>query len=107
MIFEQTIRLGDILTFLGALFVGAGLLIRWGGGGQKLIDSLMQTKEELKQVREELEKLAEVITLQAVQTNQISNLTSQVTMIQRSIEDLRRGNGWIRTIPRTSVDGEY
>ena len=62
-------------------------------------------KTELIEMQLELKKLAEVITTQAVQTTRIDNLYTQVTMLQQTIEALRRGNGFIRG--RASTDGEY
>ena len=56
-------------------------------------------------MNKELKKLAEVVTIQAVQTTRIDNLTALVTMLQRNVEDLRRGNGFVKG--RTAVDGEY
>lgn len=61
---------------------------------------------EVGNMREELKKLAQVITTQAVQTKEIENLHSQITMLQRTVEDLRRGNGFVRG-RRVGVDGEY
>jgi hypothetical protein len=62
-------------------------------------------KSELIEMQLELKKLAEVITTQAVQTTRIDNLYTQVTMLQQTIEALRRGNGFITE--RHSVEGEY
>ena len=52
-------------------------------------------KAELVAMQRQLEKLAEVITIQAVQTTRIDNLHQQITMLQRNYEDLRRGTGII------------
>jgi hypothetical protein len=60
---------------------------------------------EMGNMREELKKLAQVIIQQAVQTKDIENLRDQLAMLQRNIEDLRRGNGFVRG--RTGLDGEY
>lgn len=62
-------------------------------------------KEEIVAMRKELHKLAEVITIQAVQTTRIDNLYSQVTLIQQAVEALRHGDGFIRQ--RKGVNGEY
>ena len=56
-------------------------------------------------MREELKKLAQVIIQQAVQTKDIEYLKEQQMMLARTIEELRRGNGWVRG--RGGVDGEY
>lgn len=62
-------------------------------------------KAEVVEMKEELKKLAAVIVQQAVQTERLENLQQQVTLLQRNVEDLRRGNGFVRG--RTGVDGEY
>ena len=46
-------------------------------------------------IQVELKKLAEVITMQAVQTNRIDNLETHLNSIERRVEDLRRGNGLV------------
>ena len=63
-------------------------------------------KEQLDGVQDELKKLAEVITMQAVQTTRIDNLNTQVTTMQRELSDLRRGNGFI-VRGRSGIDGEH
>ena len=62
-------------------------------------------KEKIDGMQKELQKLAEVVTMQAVQTSRLDNLTSQLTSVERRVEDLRRGNGYVRG--RAAVDGEY
>jgi hypothetical protein len=68
--------------------------------------STRSLKEQLEGMQAELKKLAEVITMQAVQTTRIDNLNSQMTTVQRELSDLRRGNGWILR-SRGDVEGEY
>ena len=62
-------------------------------------------KDEIGEMKDELKKLAHVITIQAVQTKEIENLREQLVMLQRTVEELRRGNGYVRG--RTGLDGEY
>ncbi len=54
-----------------------------------------ELKDDMGDMREELKKLSEVITIQAVQTTRIDNITSIVASLERRVEDLRRGNGYI------------
>ena len=63
-------------------------------------------KDEMAGLKKQMEKLAEVITMQAVQTTKIENINTQLVMLQRNVEDLRRGDNWI-TGHRKGVDGEY
>ena len=62
-------------------------------------------KAELQAMQKQLERLAEVITTQAVQTTRIDALYSLFNSVDKRLEDLRRGNGFIRG--RHGVDGEY
>ena len=78
------------------LLAGYGMVIRNDIGNSNL-------KEEIASMKEELKKLAEVITMQAVQTTRINGLTEQVTSIEKRVEDLRRGNGFVQR----QVDREY
>lgn len=78
------------------LLAGYGMVIRNDIGNRNL-------KEEVASMKDELKKLAEVITLQAVQTTRINGLTAQVTSIEQRVEDLRRGNGFVQR----QVDREY
>jgi endonuclease IV len=64
-----------------------------------------EMKENIKAMKEELKKLTEVVTTQAVQATEIKNLTTQVTLIQRTVEDLRRGDGFVQG--RRGIDREF
>lgn len=44
---------------------------------------------------------------QAEQGVMIKSLSKAVDRLEQTIEDMRRGNGWIKHPLRTSVDGEY
>ena len=60
---------------------------------------------EVTDMRDELKDLKAVIIQQAVQTERLENLQSQVVLLQRNVEDLRRGQGFV--VGRGGVDGEY
>jgi hypothetical protein len=70
---------------------------------QKVYTERLQ--QDMNDMKQELKKLAEVIIQQAVQTTQLNNLASQVTSIERRVEELRHGNGWVTG--RAGIDGEY
>ena len=61
--------------------------------------------EEVKEMKEELKELTEVIKIQAVQNNRLDNMESHLASIDRRVEDLRRGNGFVKG--RGGIDGEY
>ena len=89
---------GIILQTVIFLLGGYAMLLRTNATTEAL-------KDEIKGMNEELKQLKEVVIVQAVQTNRLDNLSSQVTVLQRNLEDLRRGNGFVRG--RQGVDGEY
>jgi hypothetical protein len=63
-------------------------------------------KEEIHEMNTELAELKKVVVVQAVQTTRIDNIRDQLTMLQRNVEDLRRGDGFVQS-RRSGVDGEY
>jgi hypothetical protein len=94
--YEWLIALGvQTVLFLAG---GYGMVLKNDWSNQALKDQLLGMEEELKQ-------LAKVITEKAVQSTRIDNLVSQVTMLQRNVEDLRRGNGFVRG--QRGIDHEY
>jgi len=105
--FEWSVKLGDVLTVLGALFVGAAILYNRGGSEARAGMSLSHLADQVTGMKDELKELAKVITTLAVQDTKITNLLQQFTMLQRNVEDLRRGAGFVSTPARGNVDGEY
>jgi hypothetical protein len=85
------------------LLAGFALVIRADASAKNL-------KEEVHEMKEELKKLADVITLQAVQTTRLDNLTSTMMSIEKRVEDMRRGNGYVQRRSATgkdAIDDEY
>jgi len=82
------------------LLGGFGMVLRNDWSNKSL-------KSEVSGIQKELKKLSDVITEQAVQTTRIDNLNTQVSSIERRVEDLRRGNGYVQARGRSTVDGEY
>lgn len=105
--FEWTVKFGDLLTLAGATFVGGTLLYKRGGTDNQSKFSLTTLSSKVQDMTEELKELAKVITQLAVQDTKITNVIQQMTMLQRNVEDLRRGTGWVASPARVSVDGEY
>lgn len=73
-----------------ALFLlgGYAMVIRADIGNKNL-------KLEVTEMKTELKKLADVVTQQAVQTTRLDNMATQVASIERRVEDLRRGAGYV------------
>jgi hypothetical protein len=83
------------LIFLGGIY---GMVLRNDFQGKGL-------REDMNHLREEMKKLADVITVQAVQTREIQHLQTQLDLVQQNVEDMRRGHGFIHG--RHGVDREY
>ena len=95
-------------TYATLIGIGVQTILYLLGGYAMVIRNDMGSKalkEKIDGMQKELQKLAEVVTMQAVQTSRLDNLTSQLTSVERRVEDLRRGNGYVRG--RAAVDGEY
>lgn len=84
------------------LLAGYAMLIRNDTQRNLNTDSL---KAEVREMKEELKDLAKVIIEQAVQTTRLDNMTTMVMSIERRVEDLRRGAGYVKG--RREIDGEY
>jgi hypothetical protein len=94
MTFEPTIKVGDLLTVVAILLGGLGFLWTMRGELNMLAQKLQLQSEDLRMQSTKLEKLAEVITLQAVQSERLNQM-------DRRIEDLRHGRGFVQR----DVDG--
>lgn len=89
--------------------LGVQTLLYLLGGYALVIRSdtrITNLSQQMEAITEELKELAKVVTIQAVQTEKIENLQTQVVMLQRNYEDLRRGVGWVGS-SRGGVNGEY
>lgn len=69
--------------------------------------SVKAMKEEMEKMELQIGRLAEVITQLAVQDTKINNITSQYTILARTVEDLRRGDGYIKQRNVGGINGEY
>lgn len=105
--FEWTIKLGDMLTVLGAVYVGTTLLYKRAGKVATDDRMVQGIAEEIEEMKDELKALAKVITTLAVQDIKIANLGQQITMLYRNVEDMRRGSGYVANPARSTIDGEY
>lgn len=81
------------------LLAGYALIVRHDESNKNL-------KAEMQGMQQQLIKLADVITQMAVQTVRVDNLNQQIVMLQKTVEDLRRGTGYVKA-PRAAIDGEY
>ena len=86
--FEWTIKIGDVLTAGGALFVGATILYKRGAldGAAKSI--LSQLTEDFGEMKREFVEFRKIVTDVAVQK-------ATIDFLLKAYDDLRRGRGKI------------
>ncbi len=96
--FEWTVKLGDVLTLGGALFVAAAFLYRRGGQEVGMKISLDAFAEQMKEMQTEIKELGKVLINQADQNRRIIHLEEDLRL-------LRTGRGWIQG-PH-GIDREY
>ena len=99
MTIETITIIGIAIQTLFMLLGGYALIVRHDESNKHL-------NAEIKGMQQQLQKLAEIVTQMAVQTVRVDNLNQQVTMLARTVEDLRRGTGYVKAA-RPSIDGEY
>lgn len=104
MVIDWSISIGNISILCG--LICTVLLYAFRSG--KFAESIAAMKEDLKQMKVVSEKLADLLTVVAVQTNRMDNTAERVNLIDKRIEDLRKGHGWITGhTDRQGIDGEY
>jgi len=118
---DLTISIGTILQTAVIAGGGVAAIVTLRNTVKTLKDQLKadgeDNKEEFKAIREqtgaqfagvqsELKKMSEILIKQALVEERILNLDRRVTSQGRQIDELRRGEGFIRS-HRSAVDGEY
>lgn len=86
--FEWTFKFGDILTLVGALFVGAAFLYRRGGVDVKTSMILSALTDDMSEMKQDMKIFATSITELAAQKIQIN-------LLMKWYDELRRGVGKI------------
>lgn len=81
MTIEPSVKVGDILTLIGFLIVGLGII--WAMRGE-----LKMLSRDVQAQGAKIDKLEEIITLQAVQNERIN-------MLDRRLDDMAHGRGFI------------
>lgn len=55
---------------------------------------------EIKELKDEVKEIAKVVTQMAVQTTRLDAMAQRISMIEKLIDDLRRGEGYIYPLVR-------
>jgi hypothetical protein len=87
--FEWTIKLCDLLTIAGALFVVATLLHKRGGQEAGMQVTLQALAHELKELKEQFKAFSDTLT-------QVATQEVKINLLMKWYDELRRGDGFIR-----------
>lgn len=100
MTFDATINLGHILTFLGFALCGLGFIWALKTDVRLMSGQFKDLGERLKGLEQKWDKVADAITAVAVQE-------SRLNAMDRRIDDLQHGRGFILDgLPRTMRSGD-
>ena len=64
-------------------------------------------KDQISAIQVEIKGLANVVVQQAIQTTRLDGLSERVTLIDKRVEDMRHGRGYVVRDQRKGVEGEY
>jgi hypothetical protein len=108
---ENTINVGNIITLIaGAIIWLITIALAWAKFGTRLEMlelRLSMLGDTVKNIGTILEKFSTNEKDVALIKQQIAALESDFATINRTVEGLRRGEGYIQLRARTTVDGEY
>lgn len=96
--FEWTVKLGDILTVLGAFSVAAAFLYKRGGQETGMRITLDALTKELTELKDQFKEFGSTLGKVAIQEVQIG-------LLMKWYDELRRGEGFIQG--DRGVDREY
>lgn len=100
MTFDPTVTLGALLNFAGIVGVSLIYLIRMEGKMNIFAIRIGSLEESVAALIKTDKRLAVI-------EERLTNHVAMLTTAQRDISDLRRGDGFIKSSGRSSVDGEY
>jgi len=98
---DWNVRVGDILVVVSL----AGTCLFYAFRSGQFAESIKTMQREIKDLKEVAKSLAAVVTTQAVQSNRLDTAAERLNMMDRKIEELRHGDGFIAG--RRGIDKEY
>lgn len=98
---DWNIRFGDLLVV--ASMGGAGIVYAFRSG--RFAETVTGMQKEIKELKDIAKSLASFVTTQAVQSTRLDNQGERLNILDKRVEDLRRGHGYIRG--HKGIDGEY
>jgi hypothetical protein len=107
---DLTITLGTIIET--AVLGGGGIAVlvtlrnTVAGLNEKFLTSKQETDKQFAGIQSELKKMGDILIGMARFDEKLMNLDQRVTAQGRKIDELSRGQGFVRD-HRSSIDGEY
>lgn len=89
---DWNIRFGDLLVV--ASLVGTALVYAFKSG--RFAESIERMQEEIREMKEVAKAMSKVVTNMAVQNTRLDTAAERLNTMDKKIEDLRRGDGYIR-----------
>jgi len=96
---------GELFAGFSGLCAAAAFLFRKGGDYTRLEMAVKNALTEISELKSEVSQVGQVLTKLAVQSERLDHITQRQNMIDRRMDDLRRGDGYIHG-PR-GLDKEY
>src|SRR5882762_6191852 len=93
---DVALKVGEIVAIIGSVGIG---LFTIGKSTSRVELSLLNQARDITGLQAEIKKLSEIIVLQAVQSTKLDSLNDNYILLHRTVEDLRRGQGWITKRP--------
>jgi hypothetical protein len=107
MTFDPTINATSLFTFIVAFVAFIGGWYRFGGRLDMLEYRIKSIEDTLKIIAQAIEKQTANEKHLALVDQRVAVAEGLIEVLSREISDLRRGNGWIQSARRPTVDGEY
>jgi hypothetical protein len=99
MIIDWSLRFGDIVSFLGFVIGGLSVIFMMQNKIDKVAMGLAYLTKTVDTQSLEISRFAELLNL-------MGKYEERFATLRRELDELKRGNGWIRN-ERQSLDGEY
>lgn len=103
--FNYTISWGEIFAGCSGLCAAAAFLFRKGGDIAKLNMAVENALTEISELKQEISKIGQILTQVAVQNERMDNMGQRQNLMDRRLDELRHGDGWVRG-PK-GIDKEY
>jgi hypothetical protein len=101
LVVDYTITIGNLIEIASILGGGVLVLMALKGDVSSLKTGARELRHDFSEMQLEIKKIGDVLVTQADQNRRIMHL-------EEDVRDLRRGRGFIRTVPgQQGIDGEY